>query len=424
MENTLRISGLIAARNRRMTWWEKLLHLSWSLSYIIFMAVDYFGCKAVPGLLMNIFAILTIVFAFLNLCFYAVRSNKFGIITGGLIPIIEAVLIFTGYWKKLPEKLFVDTPMETGGVEFAMYVPGFIFLAANFVLMIVSLKQNYIRGEVARPYVEKIRAMRTANMGKREIKKWMKAEDKLFKRKKYLELAHSLDCKLINDAYSTNPKYFEPGESKFTGGMISLMGHKLLWGLLYTVTLGLAAPWVKSKEQKWYANRIIYGGKKIRFDGNGLQLLGRWILWELLCIVTLGIYALFMANAMKKWVTKHKHFQGEEKEHSEYSGTTIGRGLLGLGLFFCELLTLGWAKPWAMNKLLKYDVEHTTIDGKKLVYSGTGWQLFGKYMWWYFLSCVTFGIYALIKMPLNLERYEKEHTHILNESYDPVPEAE
>ena len=40
--------------------------------------------------------------------------------------------------------------------------------------------------------------------------------------------------------------------------------------------------------------------------------------------------------------------------------------------------SLGIAFPWAMCMLTRWEVEHTVINGRRLKFTGTGGQLFGK----------------------------------------------
>ena len=96
-------------------------------------------------------------------------------------------------------------------------------------------------------------------------------------------------------------------ESKFTGGLLGLIGISILQFLLITFTLGLGAPWAICLKERWVAKHTIVDGKQLVFDGTGLQLFGTYIKWWLLCIVTLGIYSLWLGIKMKQWVVKHTH---------------------------------------------------------------------------------------------------------------------
>ena len=96
--------------------------------------------------------------------------------------------------------------------------------------------------------------------------------------------------------------------SKFTGGLLGLIGIGLLQWLLTLVTLGLGAPWAVCIKERWVAKHTVIDGRQLAFDGTGAQLFGNYIVWLLLTIITLGIYSFWLSIKMKQWVTKHTHF--------------------------------------------------------------------------------------------------------------------
>lgn len=97
-------------------------------------------------------------------------------------------------------------------------------------------------------------------------------------------------------------------ESKFTGGLLGLIGISILSWLLVIITLGIGVPWAVCLKEDWYVKHTIIDGKQLKFDGNGGQLFGNYIKWFLLTIITLGIYSFWLGINMKKWVVKHTHF--------------------------------------------------------------------------------------------------------------------
>ena len=97
-------------------------------------------------------------------------------------------------------------------------------------------------------------------------------------------------------------------KSKFTGGLLGLIGINLLQGLLILITLGIGAPWAVCLKERWIAHHTVIDGRRLTFDGTGGQLFGKYIIWFLLTIVTLGIYAFWLDIKMKQWVTSHTHF--------------------------------------------------------------------------------------------------------------------
>ena len=96
-------------------------------------------------------------------------------------------------------------------------------------------------------------------------------------------------------------------KSKFTGGLLGMIGISLLQALISFVTLGFGVPWAVCLKEAWIAKHTIIDGRQLVFDGKGAQLFGNYIKWFLLCIVTIGIYYFWMDIKMKKWVVKHTH---------------------------------------------------------------------------------------------------------------------
>lgn len=97
-------------------------------------------------------------------------------------------------------------------------------------------------------------------------------------------------------------------ESYFDGGLLGLIGWKLLGGLITTLSLGICAPFAICMVYEWETKHTVINGRRLYFDGNGVQLFGTWIKWLLLCIITLGIYGFWIGIDLKKWKTKHTHY--------------------------------------------------------------------------------------------------------------------
>ena len=96
-------------------------------------------------------------------------------------------------------------------------------------------------------------------------------------------------------------------ESKFTGGLLGLIGISILQYIIILFTLGIATPWAVCVKERWIAKHTQIDGNQLTFDGKGAQLFGHYIKWFLLCIITLGIYSFWLTIKMKQWVTKHTH---------------------------------------------------------------------------------------------------------------------
>lgn len=97
-------------------------------------------------------------------------------------------------------------------------------------------------------------------------------------------------------------------ESYFDGGLLSLIGWKILGALVTTLTFRICFPWAFCMIYRWEAKHTVINGKRLEFDGTAIQLFGNWIKWFLLTIITCGIYSFWLGIKLKKWQTKHTHF--------------------------------------------------------------------------------------------------------------------
>lgn len=96
-------------------------------------------------------------------------------------------------------------------------------------------------------------------------------------------------------------------ESRFTGGLLGLIGINILQALLIGITLGFGAPWAICMKERWMAEHTIIDGQRLTFDGTGGQLFGNYIKWFLLTLITFGIYGFWLDIKLKQWITKHTH---------------------------------------------------------------------------------------------------------------------
>lgn len=112
------------------------------------------------------------------------------------------------------------------------------------------------------------------------------------------------------------------------------------------------------------------------------------------------------------------------KEYSSSSKFTAG----AFANYFATLLvgwvssiTCGIATPWILCWYMRFIANHTFINGKQVVFTGTGGSLFGNYIKWLLLSVITFGIYWLVAGQVNLAKWLAKNTHL--EGYDPTAES-
>ena len=100
----------------------------------------------------------------------------------------------------------------------------------------------------------------------------------------------------------------EETKSYFDGGLLQLIGWKLLGALVTIFTLGICYPWAFTMIYDWEIKHTVINGKRLKFDGKAIQLFGSWIKWFLLIIITLGIYRFWLPIKLRQWKTKHTSF--------------------------------------------------------------------------------------------------------------------
>ena len=97
-------------------------------------------------------------------------------------------------------------------------------------------------------------------------------------------------------------------KSYFDGGLLQLIGWRILGGFITAITLGICYPWAICMIYRWEAKHTVINGRRLKFTGTAIQLLGNWIKWILLTIITLGIYGFWLNIKLIQWKTKHTEF--------------------------------------------------------------------------------------------------------------------
>lgn len=98
------------------------------------------------------------------------------------------------------------------------------------------------------------------------------------------------------------------------------------------------------------------------------------------------------------------------------ASTYIGTLLLG---WFVTAITFGICYPFQVVLMQRWRAKWSTIDGRRLVFTGTAIGLFGLWIKWFLLSVVTLGIYLLWVGP-RIEKWKWENTTFLEETTGPT----
>lgn len=122
-------------------------------------------------------------------------------------------------------------------------------------------------------------------------------------------------------------------------------------------------------------------------------------------VLILGVLSIVIASIVQSKNKAH----APSAEGSRFDGNFwqyLGWTLLSRLL---TTVTFGIAYPWAKCMLLRWEVGHTVVNGRRLKFTGTGGKLFGKYILWAFLTIITCGIYS-IWMSLRMKKWVVKHT--------------
>ncbi len=202
-------------------------------------------------------------------------------------------------------------------------------------------------------------------------------------------------------------------DSYFDGGVLELIGWKILAFLVTFITLGIAAPWAKCMLYSYQIGHTVYNGKRLRFEGTGGSLFVNTFKWIFFTIITLGIYAFVIPVKKTKWVISNIHFEDEDfiKGDSYFDGNTLQ--LIGVDLLsiLLTIVSFGLLYPFTVCYKLKWINKHTVINRKKLSFTGSAISLWGHYILWYILLIVTFGIFGFW-LPICALKWQTKRTHI------------
>lgn len=97
-------------------------------------------------------------------------------------------------------------------------------------------------------------------------------------------------------------------KSYFDGGLLQLLGWRILGFFVTVCTAGICYPWALCMVYGWKIRHTVIDGRRLGFDGTAMRLFGNWVKWLLLCIITAGIYGFWLEIALEKWKVKHTFF--------------------------------------------------------------------------------------------------------------------
>jgi uncharacterized membrane protein YjgN (DUF898 family) len=73
------------------------------------------------------------------------------------------------------------------------------------------------------------------------------------------------------------------------------------------------------------------------------------------------------------------------------------------------IITIGIAFPWALCKMYGWRINHTIVNGRRLLFQGRALGLFGHWILWWILTILTLGIYGFWVF-IKLEQWKVRNT--------------
>ena len=101
-----------------------------------------------------------------------------------------------------------------------------------------------------------------------------------------------------------------------------------------------------------------------------------------------------------KNIPQYELTEQHEAKDSFFDGSGGELFVKFLLLFLVSLVTCGLAAPVMLQRIFKWRIEHTVIEGRRLAFNGTVGQLYLLIIKWLFLSSITCGIYSYLEFPV------------------------
>ena len=99
------------------------------------------------------------------------------------------------------------------------------------------------------------------------------------------------------------------GRSEFDGGLLGLIGVKILSFIIIVFTLGIATPAALCMKYRWVYKHTIIEGKRLKFVGSGISLFGHFIKWWFFTLITLGISGFWLSIKIRQWEIRNVQFE-------------------------------------------------------------------------------------------------------------------
>ena len=223
-------------------------------------------------------------------------------------------------------------------------------------------------------------------------------------------------------------KFYEQygGGSSFHGSVGRCFWNCILTFILVVCTAGLGTPWAICMWHKYKMNNLVIDGQEIVFEGKGRQLFWLYHWLVLVTIFTLGWWGVWAHVKIEDWLVERTHikrydemYPGEYSKQSVFCGSYFEHIRRVFFQVLFTVLTLGLAMPWVICMDQRWHLDNMIIDGRQVIFEGTGRKFFWRYVAWVILTVLTLGIWACW-MAVEMLRWDAKYTHFDNSFYTKV----
>jgi uncharacterized membrane protein YjgN (DUF898 family) len=206
-------------------------------------------------------------------------------------------------------------------------------------------------------------------------------------------------------------------DSYFDGNILELLAFTYFYATITVLTAGLLSAWGKCLLNKYIYNHTVISGKRLKFEGSGEDLFPKMFIWDFFKIITFNIYSIWQPTRYKQWEVAQLHFEDEKlvEGSSYFTGSVWGYFGIRMLCYLITTVSFGLLQPVAYIIRLKWELEHTIINNKVVVFRGSTAAFFGKKLLWTLLSVVTFGIYGFW-IHINTLRWQFSNTFLLRKN--------
>ena len=256
-------------------------------------------------------------------------------------------------------------------------------------------------------------------------------------------------------------------ESYFDGTLIGMIGICLAQYFMTVLSFLIALPWAVCFAAKWFCSKIVIEGERLNFTGTGVKLFLH-IKWFIIIpfavfiasiilslptgapiyffggvflVLSLYVTMIFAPYFILQYIVKNTStIFSQQFPQSESTSYFDGKllGFIGINLAVGLMISFSFliAYPWAICFGAKWLCKHIVIGGRRLIFTGSGFQFLSSIKWFllpFIVSILVFSfsdiivafavayislLVLLIASPFLVVRYVVQNTSFENTSFE------